>query len=198
MDDLEQQARRAYQQTNVNGMINQSIDVLTNPSIATFEKYEKIGKTQEALIYVGLASVIAGVLSFLATLIWLGLGWAFSALISGIIGTILGFAVFALAIFYIGKSQGGTGTQDEVFYTASLIAAPLQALGGVVTALIAVFPPLACLALPASLVIAVYQAYLGYLMTRSSMNLEKNPAIITVVLAVVATWVVSAVVGSIF
>jgi hypothetical protein len=112
---------------------------------------------------------------------------------------LIAYFVFSLAIFYMGRQQGGTGTQDEVFYTTSLYVAPLQAIGSIVGivlgGLIIIAPPigltLACLVVPVALAVAVYQAYLGYLATRSSMNLDQNKAIITVVVAFVATFVVN-------
>src|SRR5262249_32592899 len=83
--------------------------------------------------------------------------------------------------------QGGTGTQDEVFYTCALYTAPLLAIVGVVGAI----PVIGCLFAPVSLVLGLYQIYLGYLAARASMNLDQNKAIISVVAAIVAQWIVA-------
>ena len=52
-----------------------------------------------------------------------------------------------------------------------------------------------CLALPATLLLGLYQIYLGYLATRSSMNLDRNKAILTLVLAFVVQLLVAVVIG---
>jgi hypothetical protein len=70
-------------------------------------------------------------------------------------------------------------------------------LGIVLALLILVFPPIACLAIFVILPILAYQAYLGYLAVRSSMNLDQNKGIITVVVAFFATFIVNAIVGGI-
>ena len=197
MSDLESQARQGYEKYKFSDMISQSIDVLSHPSVATFEKYEKGGTTQQAIIYVAVGAVIVGVLSLLGNLIWHSPGAAIGSMLGGIISTVLGFAVFSYLVLVIGRTQGGTGTQDEVFYSAGLFAVPLQTLSGVLSAIIALIPVLVCLTWPVYIVIVVYQAYLGYLMVRSSMNLDGQKAIITIVLSVLAMLFVTAIVGAI-
>jgi hypothetical protein len=103
----------------------------------------------------------------------------------------LGFYVFAWVLNYVGKTQGGTGTQDEVFYTAALYTAPLLAVTGVVSSI----PIIGCLALPVTFALGIYQIYLGYLAARASMNLQQTPAIIAVVAAIVAQFVVAVFIG---
>lgn len=193
MSDLENQAKQAYEKYKFSDMINQSIDVLTHPSVATFEKYEKAGTSQQALIYVGVAAVIAGIVGFIFG-IFSGIGSAIYGLILGVVGPLVSFYVFAWLLHYVGKTQGGTGTQDEVFYTAALYTAPLRAVVGVVSAI----PVIGCLLMPATLVLGIYQAYLGYIGVRASMNLQQTPAIITVVVAVVAMFIAGAIIASIF
>ncbi len=197
MSDLENQARQAYQKYKFSDMINQSIEVLTHPSVATFEKYEKQGDITQSLVYVGTAAVIAGLVAFIFGL-FSGIGAAIYGLILSVISTLVSFYVFAWLIHYVGKSQGGTGTQPEVFYTVALYTAPLRAVVGAVSAI----PIINCLAAPANLVLSLYQLYLAYLSTRASMNLEQNPAIITVVVAIVvmiiASLIITAVLAAIF
>ena len=105
----------------------------------------------------------------------------------------VGFAVFAFLLFYIGRSQGGTGTQDEVFYTAALYAAPILAVTGAVSNI----PLLGCLLLPVTFVLGLYQIYLAYLGTRASQNLDQNKAILTIVLAWLAQFLATLVIGAI-
>jgi hypothetical protein len=79
---------------------------------------------------------------------------------------LLSFFVSAWLIYTVGKSQGGTGTQDEVFYTVALYLAPILAINGVIGSNVL----FACLAFPVSLALGLYGIYLGYLAIRSSMN----------------------------
>jgi flagellar biosynthesis protein FliR len=44
----------------------------------------------------------------------------------------------------------------------------------------------------------IYQIYLGYLGVRSSMNLDQNKAIITLVLAFIAQVIIGFIIGAIF
>lgn len=180
------------QDVSIGEMLNQSIAVLTKPSIASFEQFEKRGGMREALVYVGVAAVVAAVVGFVFGLLG-GIANAFLALIFGFISPIVGFFVFAFVLYFVAQQQGGTGTQDEVFYTAALYTAPLLAI----TAVIGGIPFLSCLLLPVTIVLLLYQAYLGYLAARASMNIDQTKAIIAVVVAILATWVVGAVVGAI-
>jgi Yip1 domain len=191
------------QGVSISEMLNQSTTVLTKPSVATFEQYEKRGGMREALIYVGVASALAGIVGLIFGLL---AGNPVGGFLGGILRPLAGYFVFSFILFYIGKQQGGTGTQDEVFYTTALYTAPLQALGSIVgivlTALLVIAPPiglaLACLAVPIALVLAVYQGYLGYLAARASMNLDQNKAIISVVVAIVLTIVAGFILSAIF
>ena len=192
MSDLENQARQAYEKYKFSDMISQSIDILTHPSVATFEKYEKQGDITQSLVYVGTASVIAGLVAFIFG-IFGGIGSAIYGLIVGIVSTLVSFYVFAWLIHYVGRMQGGTGAQPDVFYTVALYTAPLRAIVGIVSAI----PIINILFIPVNLILSLYQLYLAYLSTRASMNLEQTPAIITVVVAIVAMFIVSAIVSAI-
>lgn len=173
------------QGVSISEMFAQSMTVLTKPSIASFEQYEKRGGMREALTYVGVAAAAAAIVSFVFGLLG-GIGSAIGALIIGFISPILGFLIFAFALYFVAQAQGGTGTQDEVLYTVSLYAAPIQAVTGAVSAI----PILNCLALPVTLALALYQAYLAYLATRASMNVDQTKGIISVVAAIVIQIVV--------
>lgn len=173
------------QGVSISDMLNQSKVVLTKPSVESFEQFERRGGTREAIVYVGTAAAIAGVAGLLFGLLG-GISGAVTGLITGLVAPLLNFFVFAYVLTFVGKQQGGTGTQDEVFYTCALYVAPIAAVSGVVGAI----PLLNCLFAPVSLALGLYQIYLGYLASRSSMNLEQTPAIISVVAAIVAQWIV--------
>lgn len=186
------------QQVSIPEMINQSRAIITSPSVATFERYERHGNLTNAAIYVAIAAVISGVL---------GLIGGFNGLLSGLIGTMVQFFVFTGLVFFIGKNlANGTGTWDEVAYTFSLFWAPLSVIGSIVGAvilLLAFIPIINILAGLAGLVIGlallVVNIYFGYLAVQSSMNItDQGKAILTLVLASVGSFIVLLMVGSIF
>ncbi|MBX0328646.1 YIP1 family protein [Oscillochloris sp. ZM17-4] len=186
------------QQVSLPEMVAQSRDVISNPSVGTFERYERRGTTTNAAIYVGVASVVAGVL---------GLTGGLGGLLSGILGALIGFFVFTGMVFYIGKSvAGGTGTWDEVAYTFSLFVAPLTVLGAVISLVVWLFsfiPILgflvALLSFPIALIILLAQAYFAYIAVQSSMNIrDQGKAIITLGLSVVGTVIVQMIIGGMF
>ena len=180
------------QGVNFSEMINQSIKVLTQPRIETFEQFEKHGGQREALTYVAVAAALAGIVALIVGL-FTGVVGAIIALVGALVAPLLAFFVFAFVVNWMGKQQGGTGTQDEVFYTCALYTAPILAVTGIVGNI----PLLGCLFAPVSLILGLYQIYLGYLATRASMNLDQNKAIITVIVAIIAQWIVFAVIGGI-
>jgi hypothetical protein len=176
-------------------MVNQSVTVLTKPAIATFEQFEKRGGQREGVVYVAVAAAIAAAVSLLVGIFTLGfVGGVVTAIFTAIL-PVASYFLFSTLVHIIGSNQGGTGSRDEVFYTLALFVAPIQAINGVVSGI----PLLGCLAAPATLALGLYQIYLGYLATRSSMNLDQNKAIITMVLAwiaqVIVTFIILAIMG---
>ncbi len=181
------------QGVSIGEMLNQSIQVLTKPSVETFERFERHGGQREATIYIMLASAISAAVSLIFGL----LNGVVAALIFGALGFILpvvSFYLFVFLVYFIGQQQGGTGTQDEVFYTMALFVAPIQAVSGAISAI----PIIGCLAAPLTFMLGLYQIYLGYLGVRSSMNLAQTPAIITLVLAFIAQFIIGAIIGAVF
>ena len=171
-------------------MINQSMEVLSKRDVPTFEKYEDKGTVREAIIYVGLAAVLSGLL---------GLSGGIGGFLNGVISTILGFLVFTYVIYYFGKTQGGTGSFDHVAYSFALFWAPLAVLFGAVTLVLVVtligliFVPLVAIAAIAA------NVYFAYLAVQSSMNLrESNKIWITLVVAFVATAAAQLIIGRVF
>ena len=181
------------QGVSIGDMLNQSMTVLTKPSVQTFEQFERRGGQREALIYVGVAAAVGGVLSAIFGIFSGGVAGAIGGLLFGLLIPLISFYISAFLIYTIGKSQGGTGTQDEVFYSVALYLAPILAINGIIGSN-ALF---ACLAFPISLLLGLYGIYLGYLAIRASMNLDQTKAIITMVVAFIAQLVVGAVIGGI-
>jgi uncharacterized membrane protein HdeD (DUF308 family) len=167
------------QGVSIGEMVNQSISVITKPSVATFEQFERRGGQREALVYVAVAAAIGAVLNLLFGLLN---GFVYALLVGAFafVLTMVAFYVSAFVIQAVGKSQGGTGTTDEVFYTLSLYQAPAQALS--------LIPIVGFL-------FGLYSIYLGYLAVRSSMNLDQNKAIITMVVAFIVNVVIGLIGG---
>jgi hypothetical protein len=192
-------------QSSLSEMVAQSRDVLTSPSVPTFERYEHRGTVTNAAIYVGIAAVIAGLLGLIGGL--LGLGGGLNGFLSGLLGALAQFFVFTGMVYFLGKNMyQGTGTWDEVAYTFSLFTAPLIVLGAVIGLVITLFAwiPLinllvAFVGLIVGLVLMLVQVYYAYLAVQSSMNLrDQTQALITLVLSYIGTLVVMGIVMAIF
>ena len=181
------------QGVSIDEMLNQSIQVLTKPGVETFERFERHGGQREATIYIMIAAAISAAVALVFGLLN-GIVAALLGAVFGFVLAVVNFYIFVFLVYFIGKQQGGTGTQDEVFYTMSLFVAPIQAVTGAVGAI----PLLGCLALPATFALGIYQIYLGYLGVRSSMNLDQNKAIITLVLAFIAQLIIGFIIAAIF
>ena len=181
------------QGVSINEMLNQSIQVLTKPGVETFERFERHGGQREATIYIMIAAAISAAVALVFGLLN-GIVAALLGAVFGFVLAVVNFYIFVFLVYFIGKQQGGTGTQDEVFYTMSLFVAPIQAVTGAVGAI----PLLGCLAAPATFALGIYQIYLGYLGVRSSMNLDQNKAIITLVLAFIAQFIIGIIIGVVF
>ena len=173
----------------ISEMIDQSIKVISNPTVETFNNYESRGTVRDALIYVGLGALISGALSFSN-----GLG----GIIGGALSTLVAFFVFVYVVHTFGKSQGGTGTLDQVAYTFSLFWMPLSILSAVAI-LILTITIVGILLIPALLLaILAANAYFGYVGVQSSMNMPKgSQAIITLVVAVIATGIAYGIIDAI-
>ncbi|WP_129632055.1 YIP1 family protein [Candidatus Oscillochloris fontis] len=185
-------------QVSIPEMINQSRDIITNPSVETFERYERHGNTTSAAIYVGIAAIISGIL---------GLSGGIGGLLSSALGALIGFFIFTGMVFYIGRNIAeGTGTWDEVAYTFALFVAPLTlvaALLKLVVWILGAIPLLGglfiLLGALVTLLILLVQAYFAYIAVQSSMNIhDQSKAIITLGLAVVGTFIVQFVIAVIF
>ncbi len=171
-------------------MFNSSVNVLTKPSVATFELYERRGNLASALVYVGVAALVAGLFGLLG---------GFAGFLSGFIGVFINFFLFAGTVYFVGKSQGGTGTFDEVAYSFSLFMAPLSMIGRIAALLLTITIVGIC-ALPflAIAIVAAY-VYFGYLAIQSSMNLtDRGKVWITLGAAAIATIVGNIVINSLF
>ncbi|HEY0604952.1 MAG TPA: YIP1 family protein [Herpetosiphonaceae bacterium] len=161
-------------------MFNSSIAVLTKPSVAPVEMYERRGTLQTALIYVAIAAVVGAVIGLLG-----GIAGAVGSFVS----VFITFLLFTGTTYYVGKSQGGTGTFDEVAYTFSLFWVPLSLASTVIITILAITIVGLCLVPFVALAVLVAQVYFAYLAVQSSMNLvDRNKVLITLAAAAVVTF----------
>lgn len=194
------------QQGSVGEMVAQSREIMTNPSVPAFERYEKRGSLSSAAIYVGVAALAAGVLSLVASFFpgppEPGLG----GFLGGLLAALVQFFVFTGMVFFLGKNiAGGSGSWDEVAYTFALFTAPLIVLGALLSLVVAAFAWIPLLggligiaALLVSLAMLVLQIYYGYLAVQSSMNIrDQGRAILVLVLSFIGSavglWILSAI-----
>lgn len=170
-------------------MIQQSREVLTQRSVATFEKYENDGTLSDALVYVALAAAITGLF---------GLTGGISGLIGSILSTLLGFFIFTYLVYFIGKQQGGTGTINEVAYSFALFWAPLSVIFAVLT-LVLILTIIGLLLVPiVGIVALVVQIYFAYLAVQSSMNLPAGGKIwMILIVAAIGSFIASLVIAAI-
>lgn len=149
--------------SSVPEMISQSRAVLTRPSIATFERFEKRGTLTDALLYVALAAAVSGVF---------GLADGLGGFVRNILATLIGFLVFTYVVYWFGKQRGGTGTLDEVAYTFALFWVPISVLAGIVTFVLTI-TIIGLLLVPIVAIAALaLNIYFAHLAVQSSMNLD--------------------------
>ena len=171
-------------------MFNQSIQVLSKPSVQTFNEHENKGTLREALIYVAVGAAISGLL---------GLGNGIGGLISNVIVAVVGFLAFTYITHAFGKSQGGTGTLDQVAYTFSLFWVPLSVAFSLV-ALILILTLIGIFLIPLlGIALVVAYVYFGWLAVQASMNItDTGKAWLVLIVAGLATAAVNIIVGGIF
>lgn len=166
-------------------MLNGSRAVLTNPSVSTFEEYER-DDLGWAVIYVAIGAAIVAVLSVIGFSINPAAGAGlppefrptlFGALSSNIAGTLIGYFIWLGLVYGIGRLFGGTGKFGELAFDVSLYWAPLA----IVSALIGVVP-IPVLSGLAALAAFVYNVYLTYLSVQSGMNLPRDKALYTILI----------------
>jgi hypothetical protein len=175
--------------TSVSEMFGQSRLVLTSPSVATFERFEKHGTLREALIYVAIAGAITGVF---------GLAEGLGGFLRNIVVTLVGFLVFTYLVNWFGKQRGGTGTLDEVAYTFALFWAPLSVIFGGASFILAI-TVIGLVLLPLlALVALALNVWFAYMAVQSSMNLPRGGTTWTVLLfAALGSFVLNLIVAAI-
>lgn len=155
-------------------MFNGSIEVLTKPSVATFEKHER-DDLGNALIYVAIGAVISGVLNVVSFFTNPPeLGGQEPSLIGnvtfGVLGALIGFLIYTGIVYGLGRAFGGTGKFGELTYDISLFSVPFT----VATSLVNIIPFIGWIL---SLILLGYNLFLTYLGIQAGMNLPKDKAL---------------------
>jgi hypothetical protein len=178
----------------ISEMIAQSVQVFKSPSVETFERFERSGGVQEAVIY-----VVAGAAISLPLNLRVNFGVATVGFSS-----VIGFLVFSGLAYFIAKQQGGNGDINKVAYGISLFFVPL----GLILSLIIGFLSIIILVFSAAMTpdltnqpqssyenIATYfyifiilisglgRIWFGHLVIQSSMNIREPRKIWTSVIA---------------
>lgn len=176
----------------VQDMFAQSVAVLSQPSPATFERYERRGNLNAALLYVMVAAVVSAVIAAVFSLFHSDVTF-FGQLISRLVIIPVQFLIFTGAVYLIGKNLfRGTGTYAEVAYSFALFFVPLS----IVSTVIGIIPILGWLV---SFLIGLVMIYFGFLAVQSSMNLrDQGQSIATLVLSWLASFLVTLVIGGFF
>ncbi|MBP1466580.1 YIP1 family protein [Candidatus Chloroploca sp. M-50] len=183
-------------------MINGSVGVLSRPSVATFEEYEK-DNLGWALIYSVLAGVINAIISGIQFALFpptpvnpqdlgdvppelaelLGGMTTGAAAAPNIWASVIGAIVFTPLIlliawgitFALGRAFGGDGKFGELAYNMSLFGAPITVIGSV-------FGLIPFLGGIAAFALFIYNLYLTYLAIQAGMNLPGNKALYVILI----------------
>lgn len=152
--------------------------------------YEEVARdpaaTSEALMIVGAAAVSLGVGSSLLTLVFGRPLAAVAGLVIGVIMGVLGWALFAGAVYLVSKQFFGatTVTWEEVLRPLGYAYTPL------LIGIVGVIPCLGALVVFAA---ALWALYLAFIAIRATLSLETDKAIITIV----ASFITAAIIVSI-
>lgn len=115
-------------------MMQQSAYVLARPSVASFERFERSGGAAQAFTYVGVVALVSALVALVRNLggapLWAGL--------EAFVVALVGFGVFAGVAYLFGRTQGATGTFDEVAYTLALSYVPIALVLTAVNTLLAI------------------------------------------------------------
>jgi predicted cobalt transporter CbtA len=179
----------ASQQTSsITEMFGQSVEVITKPGVKTFEQYERRGTVTQAAIYVAIGAVLSGLF---------GLTGGIGGFISGVLAALIGFFLFTSLVYYVGTTQGGSGTYNEVAYTFSLFWVPMTIIGAL-GALVLAITIIGIIFIPIWLLIVLFiNAYFAYLAVQSSMNMHDSGKIfITLGAAIIGTFLGQLLIGS--
>ena len=205
-------------------MLNASRAVLLRPSVSTFEEHER-NDLGWATIYIAISAVVAAVLNaigfmlkrpyveqqlrdleqqlngqplppFVDTLMSMSGQSLVGSLVSGLIGTLIGFFFWLGIVFLLGRAFGGTGTFGELAYDIALFQAPLTVVSALIN-MIAI-GPIAIVGGLVTFAVALYSIYLTYVGIQSGMNLPGNKALMVILIPIIVLVVLCCAVSVLF
>jgi hypothetical protein len=182
-------------------MLNASRAVLLRPSVSTFEEHER-NDLGWATIYVAISAVVAAILGaisftlnrpyleqqmrdlqnqlngqplppFATTL--MGGTSITTAILSGLLGTLIAFFIWLGIIYLLGRAFGGTGSFGELGYDVALFWAPIAVIRGLIGVIS--IGPIAFIGGLIGLAVGLYNIYLSWLSIQSGMNLPGSKAL---------------------
>ncbi len=99
------------------------------------------------------------------------------------LSALIGFLLFVVVIYLLGRLFGGTGKIGELAYDVSLYWVPIAILTSLLN--IVSIGWVSCITAPLSIMLVVYNLYLTYLSVRSGMNLTPERGLFVIILPVV-------------
>jgi hypothetical protein len=156
--------------------------------VALYEEVENDqGATTEALIIVVVAAVSGGIGSALLTTAAGVPGGGLASLVSGVVSSLLGWAVFSFVAFFIGtRLFGAEATWEELLRTLGYAYTPM--IIGIVNAI----PIIGQLVF---LIAGLWTLYLAFVAIRAALDIDTGKTIATILLSIIPTIIIAALIS---
>ena len=153
--------------------------------VALFEEVEKDpAATTEALIIVAVSAVSLGIGSAVGAMAMGAPGGGPVRLLLGVIGALVGWAVFSFVTYFIGtKFFGADATWEEVLRTLGYAYTPM------VIGIVVIIPFIGALII---LIALLWTLYLAFIAIRSALDVDTAKTIITILLSIIPAAIISA------
>ena len=154
---------------------------------ALFEEVEKDpAATTEALIIVAVTAVSLGIGSAAGAMVMGAPGGGVVRLLVGVIGALVGWAVFSFVTYFIGtKFFGADATWEEVLRTLGYAYTPM------VVGIVGIIPIIGGLII---LIAALWTLYLAFVAIRSALDVDTGKTVITILLSIIPAGIISAII----
>ena len=154
---------------------------------ALYEEVEKDpAATQEALIIVAITAVSLGIGAALGAMAGGQAGGGVVRLLVGVIGALVGWAVFSFVAYFIGsKLFSADATWEEVLRTLGYAYTPM------VVGIVGIIPIIGGLII---LVAALWTLYLCFIAIRSALDVDTGKTVLTILLSIIPAGIISAII----
>jgi len=154
---------------------------------ALYEEVEKDpAATQEALIIVAITAVSLGIGAALGAMAGGQAGGGVVRLLVGVIGALVGWAVFSFVAYFIGtKLFNADATWEEVLRTLGYAYTPM------VVGIVGIIPIIGGLII---LVAALWTLYLSFIAIRSALDVDTGKTVLTILLSIIPAGIISAII----